>query len=148
MALLSVHNDSSATDNLNRFFDLLCTLALTANLFLQTLWRVCANKELSQLYLACYLHLIPFPAKVQDEVIPVVSTLLLLCRFYSCKVPSTDAGLSQLPFWALVSFGAYLLFKLGWGVFSFNDVPAAYSELMKEIQIARADLRSKGVDVD
>jgi len=57
-------------------------------------------------------------------------------------------GLSQLPFWALVSFGAYLLFKLGWGVFSFNDVPEAYSELMKEIQIARADLRSKGVDVD
>jgi hypothetical protein len=54
----------------------------------------------------------------------------------------------QLPFWALVSFGAYLLFKLGYGVFTFNDVPAAHAELMKEIDVAREDLRRKGVDVD
>ena len=53
----------------------------------------------------------------------------------------------QLPLWALVTFGAYLLFKLGYGVFTFNDVPAAHAELMKEIEIARVDLRSKGVDV-
>jgi dolichol-phosphate mannosyltransferase subunit 3 len=53
-----------------------------------------------------------------------------------------------LPFWALVSFGAYLLFKLGWGVLTFNDVPLAHAELMKEIDMARAELRSKGVDVD
>ncbi|KAI9881302.1 MAG: hypothetical protein M1830_005589 [Pleopsidium flavum] len=79
---------------------------------------------ISSLYLACYLHLIPFPTKVQEEVIPVI------------------------PFWTLVSFGAYLLFKLGWGVFTFNDVPEAHKELMKEIEIARGELRSKGVDVD
>lgn len=54
----------------------------------------------------------------------------------------------QLPFWALVTFGAYLLFKLGYGVFTFNDVPEAYKELMGEIEIARADLKSKGVSVD
>ena len=54
----------------------------------------------------------------------------------------------QLPLWALVSFGAYLLFKLGYGVFTFNDVPEAHAELMKEIELARADLRTKGVDVD
>lgn len=54
---------------------------------------------------------------------------------------------AQLPLWALVTFGAYLLFKLGYGVFTFNDVPAAHAELMKEIEIARVDLRSKGVDV-
>jgi dolichyl-phosphate mannosyltransferase polypeptide 3 len=54
----------------------------------------------------------------------------------------------KLPFWAIVSFGSYLLFKLGWGVFTFNDVPQAYDELMKEIDEARVDLRSKGVDVD
>jgi dolichyl-phosphate mannosyltransferase polypeptide 3 len=54
----------------------------------------------------------------------------------------------QLPFWALVSFGAYLLFKLGWGVFTFNDVPEAHAELMKEIDQARTSLRAKGVDVD
>jgi len=78
----------------------------------------------TSLYLALYLQLIPLPEVISSEVIPV------------------------LPFWALVSFGAYLLFKLGLGVFSFNDVPAAYAELMKEIEIARADLRTKGVDVD
>ncbi|RQM04576.1 hypothetical protein DH86_00004221 [Scytalidium sp. 3C] len=55
---------------------------------------------------------------------------------------------SSLPFWALVSFGAYLLFKLGLGVFTFNDVPEAHAELMKEIEVAKADLRAKGVDVD
>jgi len=55
---------------------------------------------------------------------------------------------SQVPFWALVTFGAYLLFKLGWGVLTFNDVPEAHKELMKEIEIAREDLKSKGVDVD
>ena len=54
----------------------------------------------------------------------------------------------QLPFWGLVSFGAYLLFKLGFGVFTFNDVPKAHAELMKEIDLARADLRAKGVSVD
>jgi len=54
----------------------------------------------------------------------------------------------QLPFWALVTFGSYLLFKLGYGVFTFNNVPAAHAELMKEIDMARKDLRSKGVDVD
>lgn len=55
---------------------------------------------------------------------------------------------SQLPFWGLVSFGAYLLFKLGWGVMTFNDVPDAYHELMREVELARKELRAKGVDVD
>lgn len=55
---------------------------------------------------------------------------------------------SKLPFWGLVSFGAYLLFKLGYGVFTFNDVPEAHAELMKEIDLAREDLKTKGVEVD
>ena len=54
----------------------------------------------------------------------------------------------QLPFWALVSLGSYLLFKLGWGVFTFNDIPGAYESLMGEIEVAKKDLRSRGVDVD
>lgn len=54
----------------------------------------------------------------------------------------------QLPFWALVSFGAYLLFRLGWGVFTFNDVPEAHKELMGEIALAKTELRTLGVDVD
>ena len=48
----------------------------------------------------------------------------------------------------MVTLGSYLLFKLGLGVFTFNDVPKAHEELLKEIDLARADLRTKGVDVD
>lgn len=55
---------------------------------------------------------------------------------------------AQLPFWALVSFGAYLLFRLGWGVLTFNDVPEAHKEIMSEIEMAKKDLRTLGVDVD
>ncbi|KAG5987223.1 hypothetical protein E4U43_005182 [Claviceps pusilla] len=78
----------------------------------------------TSLYLALYLELIPLPALVQQQIVPV------------------------LPFWALVSFGALLLFRLGWGIFTFNDVPAAQEELMHEIDLAKADLRKLGVDVD
>ncbi|KAG5977050.1 hypothetical protein E4U55_007082 [Claviceps digitariae] len=78
----------------------------------------------TSLYLALYLELIPLPALVQQQIVPV------------------------LPFWALVSFGALLLFRLGWGIFTFNDVPSAQEELMHEIDLAKVDLRKLGVDVD
>ncbi|KAI0017984.1 dolichol-phosphate mannosyltransferase subunit 3 [Xylariomycetidae sp. FL0641] len=78
----------------------------------------------SSVYLALYLQLIPLPPVVQTEIVPV------------------------LPFWALVSFGAFLLFRLGWNVMTFHDVPEAHKELMAEIELAKADLRGKGVDVD
>jgi dolichyl-phosphate mannosyltransferase polypeptide 3 len=55
---------------------------------------------------------------------------------------------TQLPFWALVSFGAFLLFKLGYGVLTFNDVPDAHNELMQQIEQARKELKAKGVSVD
>jgi len=60
----------------------------------------------------------------------------------------TTRFLQQLPFWALVSFGAYLLFKLGYNVYNFNDVPEAHKELMAQIEQAKTELRAKGVDVD
>ncbi|KAK2602030.1 hypothetical protein QQS21_004457 [Conoideocrella luteorostrata] len=78
----------------------------------------------TSLYLALYLELIPLPALVQQQIVPV------------------------LPFWALVSFGAVLLFRLGWGILTFNDVPQAHKELMREIDLAKVDLRKLGVDVD
>jgi dolichyl-phosphate mannosyltransferase polypeptide 3 len=83
------------------------------------------------------------PAKIQEDVVPVVSSsATLFVRQYS-----SDQFL-QIPFWALVSFGAYLLAKLGYGVFSFNDVPEAHEELVKQIEQARADLKKRGVTVD
>ncbi|KAJ4303850.1 hypothetical protein N0V88_001447 [Collariella sp. IMI 366227] len=54
---------------------------------------------LSSLYLSLYLELIPLPAVIQQDIVPV------------------------LPFWLLVSFGAWLLLRLGWGMFTFRDTP-------------------------
>ncbi|EPS40454.1 hypothetical protein H072_5708 [Dactylellina haptotyla CBS 200.50] len=78
----------------------------------------------SSLYLACYLQLIPFPPTIQEQIIPV------------------------LPLWLLVSFGAYLLFTLGWGILTFKDKEDAYKELVQEINVAKKELRARGVDVD
>ncbi|TDZ31963.1 Dolichol-phosphate mannosyltransferase subunit 3 [Colletotrichum spinosum] len=78
----------------------------------------------SSVYLALFLQLVPIPAKIQEQVVPV------------------------LPFWVLVSFGAYLLARLGYNVMTFNDVPEAHKELIAEIEEAKADLRKRGVDVD
>jgi len=47
-----------------------------------------------------------------------------------------------------VTFGAYLLAKLGYGVLTFNDVPEAHQELVKQIEQARVELKKKGVEVD
>jgi dolichyl-phosphate mannosyltransferase polypeptide 3 len=47
-----------------------------------------------------------------------------------------------------VSFGALLLFRLGFGILTFNDVPKAHAELMAEIDEAKKDLRTLGVSVD
>ncbi|KAJ8109074.1 hypothetical protein ONZ43_g6240 [Nemania bipapillata] len=79
---------------------------------------------ITSLYLALYLRLVPLPELVQTEIVPV------------------------LPFWALVSFGAYLLFRLGWNVMTFHDVPEAHKDLVAEIELAKTDLRRLGVDVD
>jgi dolichyl-phosphate mannosyltransferase polypeptide 3 len=47
-----------------------------------------------------------------------------------------------------VSFGAFLLFRLGYGVATFNDVPDAYKELMGQIEQAKKELSAKGVSID
>ncbi|KAI9933404.1 hypothetical protein ASPWEDRAFT_43211 [Aspergillus wentii DTO 134E9] len=78
----------------------------------------------SSLYLVLYLGLVPLNETVQKEIIPV------------------------LPFYALISFGCYLLGRLGVAIFTFNDVPEAHEELQKEIEQAKAELRRGNVDVD
>ncbi|KAF8416613.1 dolichol-phosphate mannosyltransferase subunit 3 [Boletus edulis BED1] len=56
--------------------------------------------------------------------------------------------LPVIPWWLLVSFGSYSLASLGWGLFTFQDCPDAYHELLQEINDANNDLRGKGVTVD
>ncbi|OAL49630.1 dolichol phosphate mannosyltransferas-like protein subunit 3 [Pyrenochaeta sp. DS3sAY3a] len=96
---------------------------------------------LTSIYLAVYMEVVSFPAKIQNEIVPYV------CTSSSTTMESQILTPGQLPFWALISFGSYLLFKLGWGVFTFNDVPEAHKELMAEIGQARKELKAKGVDV-
>jgi len=81
----------------------------------------------SLVYALIAFSVIPFPLlpkDVSDELVPV------------------------LPWWLLVSFGAYSLASLGWGLLTFRDCPDAYYELMAEISVAKNDLRAKGVSVD
>jgi dolichol-phosphate mannosyltransferase subunit 3 len=61
------------------------------------------------------------PKKIQVEIIPV------------------------LPFWILVTIGAYLLGRLGLGVVRFKDCGDAYKELMGHIEKAKKDLDTRKV---
>lgn len=47
-----------------------------------------------------------------------------------------------------MSFGCYLLGRLGLAIFTFHDVPEAHRELQGEIEQAKAELRRANVDVD
>ncbi|KAI8322913.1 dolichol-phosphate mannosyltransferase subunit 3 [Martensiomyces pterosporus] len=67
--------------------------------------------------------ILPLPETVQSQVWPAV------------------------PFLALVSLGAYAFINIGYNLLVFRECPEAYHELMQEIQEAKDDLRSNGVDV-
>ncbi|GMF02978.1 unnamed protein product [Ambrosiozyma monospora] len=79
---------------------------------------------LSAIYFALLFGVIPTSELVQNEILPVV------------------------PWWALVSFGAYALGSLGLGVFTFKDKEDKYKELLLEIDEAKAYLSKNGVDVE
>jgi dolichol-phosphate mannosyltransferase subunit 3 len=64
------------------------------------------------------------PLKIQVEIIPV------------------------LPFWALVTLGAYLLGRLGLGIMTFKDCNEAHTELMGQIEKAKKDLDARKVGWD
>ncbi|ODV88662.1 hypothetical protein CANCADRAFT_27990 [Tortispora caseinolytica NRRL Y-17796] len=77
-----------------------------------------------------------------------VATAWALVYFNVLSVPpEAKAAIDIFPLWAIVAFGSYMLFKLGWDVFSFNDRKDAYDELVGEIQEAKADLRAKGCSI-
>lgn len=64
------------------------------------------------------------PTKIQVEIIPV------------------------LPWWALVTLGAYLLGRLGLGVLQFNDTEEAYKELTGQLDAARKSLDNRKIRWD
>ncbi|KAI5965779.1 uncharacterized protein KGF55_001142 [Candida pseudojiufengensis] len=79
---------------------------------------------ISSIYFALYTKLIPTPQIFYNEILPF------------------------LPFWALVSFGSYSLFTLGWGIITFKDKSNKYEELKIQIEEAKAFYKSKGIDID
>ncbi|CAO1633206.1 unnamed protein product [Sympodiomycopsis kandeliae] len=74
------------------------------------------------------------------EVLPLPSAIL--------SQETKDQILPVIPWWTIVSFGSYLLWQIGWGIFNFNDVPEAYQGLLVDIKNAKDFLRERGVDVE
>ncbi|VDD92413.1 unnamed protein product [Enterobius vermicularis] len=50
-----------------------------------------------------------------------------------------------IPVYAIVMLGVYAVCSVLYGVATFNDCPLAQSELMKEVQEAKEDLKARGV---
>ncbi|KAI8920121.1 hypothetical protein PhCBS80983_g02955 [Powellomyces hirtus] len=83
--------------------------------------------------------------------ISVVSLFTWLFAMYSSFFDSSSAIgriIPVLPLWVLVTFGAYSLGNVGWALFTFGECPDAHASLLKDIQAAKSDLRSKNVAVD
>ncbi|KAI1314499.1 hypothetical protein EDD11_002116 [Mortierella claussenii] len=88
------------------------------------------------IYFALLFQWLPItlPETVQEFTLPVVRNTFLAFH-------------DLLPWWALVSFGAYSLGNIGYHVLTFRDCPEAYEELQVQISQAQSDLRSKGVSI-
>eukprot|EP00741_Cyanophora_paradoxa_P022518 tig00021464_g21744.t1 len=54
----------------------------------------------------------------------------------------------MMPLYALVSFGAYSLASIAWGLISFREYPEEAEELKRDVQRAKADLRRKSLVLD
>jgi len=87
------------------------------------------------------------------SVAALIAAVHFLVLFNIIHVPlfgaeTTSQIISLLPWWLLVSFGAYSLWSIGWGLLTLRECPEAYEELIEEIAEAKNDLRTKGVTVD
>jgi dolichyl-phosphate mannosyltransferase polypeptide 3 len=113
-------------------------------------------------YLLALWHIFPVPilsAARTDELLPVVCSGISLAQilinpsyYPRFTPPFRRTGhlhcRPQLPWWLLVTFGAYSLSSLGLGLVRFHDCPEAYESLLSEITQAKNELRNQGVSVD
>lgn len=79
---------------------------------------------LSAVYFALYSGVLPSSEKFHDDILPF------------------------LPWWTLVTFGAYSLGTLGWGILTFKDKEDKYKELLDQIDEAKSFYKEKGIDLD
>lgn len=77
---------------------------------------------------------------------------ILWLLLWTGAVPTSDFVqhdiVPVLPWWSLVTFGAYALGTLGYDVLTFNDKPEKYQELMQQVKQARRELQAEGVSVN
>ena len=70
------------------------------------------------------------------------------CIFFGLYYATEDVNIvtiAQLPFACLVYFGCYALINIGYHMIVLEDCKDAQDELLREIEMARKDLRSKGM---
>lgn len=79
---------------------------------------------ISAIYFSLWVGILPTPTIFHDLILPVI------------------------PWWALVSFGCYALFSLGYGVYTLQDKKDKYVELKEQIVEAKTFLKANGVDVN
>ncbi|KAG0144158.1 hypothetical protein CROQUDRAFT_65332 [Cronartium quercuum f. sp. fusiforme G11] len=83
----------------------------------------------------------------------VLSFLYVLLHTEKISIPfvpkSIQAKIIPLaPWWFLISLGAYCLGVLGIGLLTVADCSQAYEELIKDIGMAKDDLRQRGIQLD
>lgn len=90
--------------------------------------------------------------KATETFVAVFAVSAVYFALYSGVIPTStlihDEILPYLPFWGLVTFGAYALGTLGWGVLTFKDKEGSYKELLGQIDEAKAFYKSNGLDLD
>lgn len=90
--------------------------------------------------------------KATETFVAVFAVSAVYFALYSGVIPTStlihDEILPYLPFWGLVTFGAYALGTLGWGVLTFKDKEGSYKELLGQIDEAKTFYKSKGLDLD
>jgi dolichyl-phosphate mannosyltransferase polypeptide 3 len=79
----------------------------------------------------------------------LVSAWLLSLTFLNHLVPAKYHDILWiLPWYALVCFGSYTLFKIGIDLLTFNDYPEETKALEKDIKNAKHDLEVRGFKTD
>ncbi|KAM9928480.1 hypothetical protein OXX59_001810 [Metschnikowia pulcherrima] len=113
--------------------------------------RTHASQHVS-MYGASKLHTTNIMTKATETFVAFFAVGAIYFALVSGLIPTGelihDEILPYLPFWALVTFGAYALGTLGWGVLTFKNKEGSYRELMQQIDEAKAFYQSKGVDLD
>ncbi|KAK9470959.1 dolichol-phosphate mannosyltransferase subunit 3 [Dipodascopsis tothii] len=81
------------------------------------------------------------------SVAVAVVYVILMMGIVPTPEPFFSEILPVLPWWGLVTFGAYALASLGAGLFTLNDTVDAYKELVEDIKTAEKDLKAKGISI-